>query len=265
MDWEAFQKKKTYEEIYKTMVRNVLGDPEGGHTHRRAYQYRHLVANEILQLEFAPLLNRIISPPLKPVNKQVIKPEDRLLLQRVVDVMVALDLRFVQEKSEDGVLVYRLDPPIDVFVTYDEKKAADIPASRYATRHLIATEIDAMVIEKQAEAFEEIAKPSTSSFFSKRTLPAEGASSPMKGAHELEPASSPVVPTRKRKREEQEIDIADKPPVDFFGRLVAPKTGPQGGGTNHGREGPAFKVSYKYNEGMSAAVRKPVKISALLV
>jgi hypothetical protein len=27
----------------------------------------------------------------------------------------------------------------------------------------------------------------------------------------------------------------------------------------------AFKVSYKYNEGMSAAVRKPVKISALLM
>jgi chromosome transmission fidelity protein 18 len=44
------------------------------------------------------------------VNKQVIKQDDKLLMERVVAIMVALDLRFVQEKSEDGVLVYRLDP-----------------------------------------------------------------------------------------------------------------------------------------------------------
>ena len=48
------------------------------------------------------------------VNKQVIKPDDRLILARVVDIMVSLDLRFVQEKSEDGVLVYRLDPYVQV-------------------------------------------------------------------------------------------------------------------------------------------------------
>jgi hypothetical protein len=110
-------------------------------------------------------------------------------------------------------------------------------------------------------------------------LPADGASSPIKGAHDQEPASSPVVPTRKRKREEQEVDIADrvcqliivdsrltvsKPPVDFFGRLVAPRAG-QPGGSGTVEAGQAFKVSYRYNEGMSAAVRKPVKISALLM
>jgi chromosome transmission fidelity protein 18 len=44
------------------------------------------------------------------VNKQLIKPAERSLMERVVDIMVCLDLRFVQEKQEDGVLVYRLDP-----------------------------------------------------------------------------------------------------------------------------------------------------------
>jgi len=29
---------------------------------------------------------------------------------RLVDIMAALDLRFVQERSEDGQLSYRLDP-----------------------------------------------------------------------------------------------------------------------------------------------------------
>lgn len=115
---------------------------------------------------------------------------------------------------------------------------------------------------------------------SRKVLPADGASSPIKAAHDQDPTSSPVVPTRKRKREEQEIDIADrvrqnkpvlddgltfsKPPVDFFGRLMAPRPG-QPGGSSTLEIVQAFKVSYKYNEGMSAAVRKPVKISALLM
>lgn len=31
-------------------------------------------------------------------------------MSRLVSIMVALELRFVQEKAEDGQLVYRLDP-----------------------------------------------------------------------------------------------------------------------------------------------------------
>lgn len=31
--------------------------------------------------------------------------------------------------------------PIDVFVTYDGKRASDIAASRYAVRHLVAAEV----------------------------------------------------------------------------------------------------------------------------
>lgn len=32
------------------------------------------------------------------------------MLNRLVDLMVALDLRFIQDKAEDGSLIYRLDP-----------------------------------------------------------------------------------------------------------------------------------------------------------
>ena len=94
-----------------------------------------------MQLELAPYLNRIISPPLRPVNSQVIRPAERALLARLVGVMANLELRFVQEKTEEGQLVYRLDPPIDVFVTYDGRRAADIAISRYAVRHLVAAEV----------------------------------------------------------------------------------------------------------------------------
>ncbi|CAG7845866.1 Chromosome transmission fidelity protein 18 [Serendipita indica DSM 11827] len=263
-DWEAYQRQKTYEEVYRTLQRNVLGEPGIGGASKAAARYRHLVANGTLQLEFAPLLNRIISPPLKPVNKQVIKPEERLLMSRVVEIMVTLDLHFIQEKQEDGTLVYRLDPPIDAFVTYDEKRAADIAVSRYATRHLIAAEIDAQVIERQAEALEETSKSKASHFFGKSAtvVTDDTGSSPVKGSHEQE-ASSPLVASRKRKREEQEMDIADKSPVDFFGRLIAP-TQIQADGSQGLVPTRPFKVTYKYTEGMSAAVRKPVKMISLL-
>lgn len=31
--------------------------------------------------------------------------------------------------------------PVDLFVTYDGKRAADIPPPRYAVRHLVAAEV----------------------------------------------------------------------------------------------------------------------------
>ncbi|KAG9052747.1 hypothetical protein FS842_009297 [Serendipita sp. 407] len=262
-DWEAFQKQKTYEEIYRTISRSVMGDIGQSSGSKKASSYRHLVAKDVLPLEFAPLLNRIISPPLKPVNRQIIKPEEKVVVSRLVDIMVALDLRFVQEKQDDGVLVYRLEPPIDVFVTYDEKRAPDIAVTRYATRQLIASEIDARVIERQAEAFDETSKPEIASFFNRASVPEETELSPRKGAHEEEMASSPPSASRKLKTDEPSIDIADKPPVDFFGRLVTPKHSNNKGDTVHGTAS-KFKAAFKFNEGMSAAVRKPVKITSLL-
>lgn len=146
------------EEIYAALARGLRAAGGG---------YRHLAGDAVLRLEVAPLLMRIVSPPLKPVNRQIIRPGERAVLGRVVDIMVALELRFVQEKMEDGQLTYRLDPcvcfvfcvfgagtcadgvcacaracrPIDVFVTYDGKRAADIAVSKYAVRQLVATEV----------------------------------------------------------------------------------------------------------------------------
>jgi chromosome transmission fidelity protein 18 len=93
------------------------------------------------------------------VNSQVIRPEEKAMLSRLVNIMVSLELRFVQERVEDGQLVYKLDPwdfhlfrvdipilmliyrPVDTFVTYDGKRATDIAPPRYAVRHLVATEV----------------------------------------------------------------------------------------------------------------------------
>lgn len=120
---QELQKTRANEEIYKSLAR-CLRTASG----RLGGNYRHLVSTPIMQLEFAPYINRIISPPLRPVcfafllswciflsdniqvNSQVIRPEEKALLTRLVDIMASLELRFVQEKAEDGQLVYRLDP-----------------------------------------------------------------------------------------------------------------------------------------------------------
>ena len=69
--------------------------------------------------------------------------------------MIALDLRFVQDRAGDGSLVYRLNlyvpflslrkylnsrcSPVDVLVTYDRERLSDIAISRI--RRLVAGEV----------------------------------------------------------------------------------------------------------------------------
>lgn len=45
--------------------------------------------------------------------------------------------------DNSSVATHERHRPIDVFVTYDGKRAPDIAISRYAVRHLIATEVRA--------------------------------------------------------------------------------------------------------------------------
>ncbi|KAG1754359.1 P-loop containing nucleoside triphosphate hydrolase protein [Suillus lakei] len=265
-DWDNLQLTRANEEIYKSLANGVRS------TGRTAGANRHLVTGQVLQLEFAPFINRIISPPLRPVNSQVIKPQERALLLRLVEIMVSFELRFVQEKVEDGQNVYRLDPPIDVFVTYDGKRAEDIAVSRYAVRQLVATEIDAALVAKQADAVEKGKEQAKANFFKtsskSNTENADEAPEPVeviKGNDELRrlDASSEPGPQNKRARTSDNVDIADKPPVDFFGRPIAVKKDLRRSSTSK-KVVPDFRIAYKHLEGNSAAVRRPTKVSSFL-
>lgn len=60
---QNYTKTKAHEEIYGSLskcLRSACG--------REAGCFRHLLSERILQLEFSPYINRIISPPLRPVG-----------------------------------------------------------------------------------------------------------------------------------------------------------------------------------------------------
>ncbi|KAH7889597.1 P-loop containing nucleoside triphosphate hydrolase protein [Phlebopus sp. FC_14] len=265
-DWDNLQLTRANEGIYVSLCSGIRT------AGRTAGAYRHLVTGQVLQLEFVPYINRIISPPLRPVNSQVIKPGERSLLSRLVEIMVSLELRFVQERAEDGQIVYRLDPPIDVFVTYDGKRAADIAVSRYAVRHLVAAEIDATLIARQADTVEKNKWTSL-----RKSFPAHEQEDILDQAENddgevrLQRAESSAPdddPINKRARRQDQAGMAEKlvqPPVDFFGRPITIRKAP---GPPHSRARPSvhkeFQTVYRHLEGNSAAVRKSVKVASFV-
>ncbi|KAF9077157.1 P-loop containing nucleoside triphosphate hydrolase protein [Rhodocollybia butyracea] len=251
-DWDNLQLTKTNEEIYKSLNRCLQAAST-----RHGGDYRHLANWPILQLELAPFINRIISPQLRPINGQHVRPDERVLMNRLVDIMSNLELRFIQERLEDGQLTYRLDP------------SSDLALSRYAVRHLVAQEVDARVTSRHTDIVEKGTTGKHASFF--RGAKGKSSSGDLADEDVLRP------PPGKRPRTDAFVadDIADRPPTDFFGRLILASTdnkksksnaraSNRSSTTNASTSPPKFNIAYKYKEGNSAAVRKPVKVSSFL-
>ena len=66
---QSFSKTKSSEDIFVALTKSILF-PEGGRQDKRTAHvgYRHLLGKDVLRTEFVPLLNRIISPNIRPVR-----------------------------------------------------------------------------------------------------------------------------------------------------------------------------------------------------
>ncbi|KAL9940432.1 hypothetical protein V8E36_001137 [Tilletia maclaganii] len=100
--------------------------------------------------ELGPSLMRMLNPDLRPVNNQLVRTEERRTMAALVNIMLHLNLRFVQDRTEDGSLVMRLEPPLDAFVQYDGRRSKDVAASRFAVRQLAVKEMDVEVRRRRA-------------------------------------------------------------------------------------------------------------------
>ncbi|GAA6038469.1 hypothetical protein JCM8097_004581 [Rhodosporidiobolus ruineniae] len=229
-DYEMYLKRVAHQEVADAFSQNIP------HTLRTMFTGTNVVA------ELLPLLNRIVAPDLKPVNSQVVKNEERQTLLRLVNTMITSKLSFVLDKAEDGQLSYKLDPPIDVFVHFEGKRASDIAPGRYAVRQMINREIDAELMRRGEDG-----KGGTKS------------ASEILGAYNAKPTAAAVAPETKQA-------------VDFFGRAIVPKAvEPESGAGDGIDSAPAppprkktRQAMYRFNEGFSNAVRVTKRVSDFL-
>ncbi|KFH68850.1 hypothetical protein MVEG_05654 [Podila verticillata NRRL 6337] len=236
-DYESFVAHKANESILQGMMLNLPVKVQ-------RYFRKTNFATELL----SPLL-RILSPFLRPVNKQLIKPEEREVLQRLVDVMIHFQLTFVQEKTEDGQFVYRLEPSIEKLGDFSSIGLKNVLTNRYAVRQLIAQEIELEIV-RRAEAAKE-AKLAASL-----------------GASSLDSTMMASLSMAVNTSLDMDKDKLEREPVDFFGRAIVVGDKINGkdvaGSVAAAPPKKQTRIWYKFNEGFSNAVKAKVLISELL-
>ncbi|KAF9361013.1 hypothetical protein BGX26_006565 [Mortierella sp. AD094] len=248
-DYESFVAHKAHESILQGMTLNL---PAKAQRHFRKSNF----ATELL----SPFL-RILSPYLRPVNKQLIKPDERLVLQRLVDIMIHFQLTFVQEKTEDGQFLYRLEPSIEKLGDFSGIGLKNVLTNRYAVRQLIAQEIEVELVRRS----EAVKEAKVGMFFGKGAESKDPTNS--LGAS-LDTAGSLSM------SKNMEQDDFEREAVDFFGRAIVQT---KEGLTERSLDGSFMmdseerqmkkkktRIWYKFNEGFSNAVKAKVFISELL-
>uniref|UniRef100_A0A8C3J0D1 Chromosome transmission fidelity protein 18 homolog n=1 Tax=Calidris pygmaea TaxID=425635 RepID=A0A8C3J0D1_9CHAR len=101
---------------------------------------RSRAGQQSLVLEVLCLLLDIIAPKLRPVNTQLYSLKEKQQLADLISTMLAYNLTYHQERLPEGQYVYKLDPNVE-----DVCRFPDLPARRqltYQAKQLIAREIE---------------------------------------------------------------------------------------------------------------------------
>ncbi|KAI8084232.1 P-loop containing nucleoside triphosphate hydrolase protein [Gilbertella persicaria] len=222
VEYEVFSTKKSYENLIAIFLAGI-------HPQKR----RNLTKEMIVQ-ELVPLLLHVISPDLKPVNQQLIKPSEKAKLMRLVDIMIEFGLSFVQEKNEEGQFIFKLEPPVEQLVQYQLSTSKTILPKQYAVRQMIAHEIETEIIRRREEASHSRNKD----------------------------VKKPELTKSKSNERIKPKDTSKQISLDFFGRACTPKA--KATTTSAKMEGNATLISYRYHEGFSNAVRKPMSVQMFI-
>ncbi|XP_075021590.1 chromosome transmission fidelity protein 18 homolog isoform X2 [Calonectris borealis] len=222
---------------------------------------RSRAGQQSLVLEVLCLLLDIIAPKLRPVNTQLYSLKEKQQLADLISTMLAYNLTYHQERLPEGQYVYKLDPNVE-----DVCRFPELPARRqltYQAKQLIAREIE---LEKMRR---------TEALLQARNLGEE----PGNGLGEAggRADAGPAVPPSHQQRLEHIVRraaVEDKPETDFFGRPLrqrraATAPAPQASEeelveTQMGKAVGKSDVWFRFNEGVSNAVRRNIYIKDLL-
>ncbi|KAI8617322.1 hypothetical protein BC830DRAFT_1114090 [Chytriomyces sp. MP71] len=282
-DFDAFVRTRAQENIL-TSFSKALTPPE-----YLTWGSRNRILLELLN----PFL-WIISPDFRAVNVNLLTASESKILTRLVQVMVSFGLRYIQEKGEDGHYGFKLLPAIDNLILGDSPASSGAQLSYQQTQNsnpvkqLIASQVDIEAIRQSNDASKVRGKkaaggPSSIARQSLFKFPAAAPSTVATDWGEFDEVSSSQ---RSRTDTTASQVIVPKPidvkklkavPKDFFGRpIIVVDDDDQAQGMNEvettnftvvkkkkraieRKEEPA--VTFKFNEGFSNAVRKPMKVS----
>ncbi|KAI8332374.1 hypothetical protein BC941DRAFT_436468 [Chlamydoabsidia padenii] len=215
VDYEVFAKKRSYDNLIKIFLTGI-------HPGQRRF-----LSRDELVLNVVPRLLRILSPDLRPVNKQLIKPKEKETLDRLVNVMLDYGLTFMQHKTEEGQFSFNLEPPMEELVWFEGVTQKSVLTSRYAVRQMVMQEIETERLRRReltmGDLYDKTKKKDVSSSLN----------------------------TNKKV-------TTEKTPTDFFGRPISKKNI-----MNSLQDEPEVElvtISYKYHEGFSNAVKKPMPV-----
>ncbi|PIK50019.1 putative chromosome transmission fidelity protein 18-like, partial [Apostichopus japonicus] len=148
-----------------------------------------------------PLLQIIISPQFRPVSTQLYSMHEKRQLSELVNIMIAYNITYHQERNKEGQYNYVLDPNLD-----DVTRFSDSPIIRqltYGTKQLIAREIETEKLQRKERSFSADSKPlATDNKSSRRT------------------GDNGSVPRHKQKLAPKFLDTSENKPVkNFFSRF----------------------------------------------
>ncbi|KAG1151070.1 hypothetical protein G6F37_005893 [Rhizopus arrhizus] len=137
VDYQVYSAKKSFENLIDMFLAGIKPT-------KRRYLNRNIVANELV-----PHLMYIISPEMKQANKTLFKAEEKSMLARLVNTMIDYGLSYVSEKTKEGQIVLKLEPPVEQFLYFELSKPKSLLPRQYAVRQLIASEIEEELIERK--------------------------------------------------------------------------------------------------------------------
>uniref|UniRef100_A0A671MA98 Chromosome transmission fidelity protein 18 homolog n=1 Tax=Sinocyclocheilus anshuiensis TaxID=1608454 RepID=A0A671MA98_9TELE len=214
-----------------------------------------------LCLDILSLLLELISPKLRPVNPQLYSTREKQQLYDLIDTMINYNLTYRQDRTPEGQYTYVLEPNVEDVVHFP-----GLPPRRqltYQVKQLIAreTELERM---RRVERAQQKRNPQKTETVKKDQ---EGKKT------EVKKQTSRNHQQRLENIVKQTV-VESRPELDFFGRAIVPKEKPvvtttsedgKGGGVMHiGKAVGNSDVWFRFNEGVSNAVRRNVYIRELL-
>ncbi|KAI6652659.1 Chromosome transmission fidelity protein 18-like [Oopsacas minuta] len=215
----------------QTQILQILTD--GILPYTRAYLFP-----TTLNMDILPYLLTIVSPAMRPINTQLYSPREKNQLSELVDTMISYNLTYKQQLGLNAQYQYVFDPPVEQLIHFAGLSSREYLS--YGAKQLIAREVD---VEKMIRA------ERLSTRHNKENKPQEvKKSGPILGSTNLYKSNAKSI--------EEHRYIAK----DFFGRIIDTSNSNHNIQNTLQRKYSKFFIRFRYNEGVTDAIRRQVKM-----